>query len=625
MVILRPLVSGLVYPNSNYLFLISALFLGFVGCLRSIFLGKFLVQKSVNHLFHLIFLILFLLSWFHSQNIQDGIQFFLNVATALLIYFLVVHVFEDERDLLKLIGTLLVTGGIVSFYGLYQSFFGLAETRQYVMERIPLDQLSQSFRIRLASPRIFSTLIYPNALAGYLLTLLPLSLSAFGIRNRRFKWVVMISIAFFGAVIFLLFEKPLWIWVTGVGAFVYPLLYFFIFFLSFSKGGLVVFFFVRLAAYLILFFRLNLKPPFRKRFFWSVFILETLIIFFFLIKGENFTLGVFKSSSARYEYWKAAFKMVHDFPLWGSGPGTFGSVYAHYKLPGAEETRMAHNNFLQVTSELGLLGGIVFLLIWCFPMVTYFCRTVKREKVSWIGLGAFLGILGFSIHSLIDFDLYEPSIALNAWTLLAILHQCNLSKKSGYTFQISTSLGKMISILLSQAMVILLLLVVRNFYVADGLFQQAQKVSLEKDWALTLDFLNESIEKNPLNAQAYFLKGSILQIEKNEAKAIQYYGEACQKDPFNPAYPYRLALLFKQSKEKSSKEIIQEAEFYFKKAIENYPTHPQLHFALAQFYESIGRAQQALLEYRKVREFGGDALEVRKRMRKLKKEVGCCR
>ena len=55
--------------------------------------------------------------------------------------------------------------------------------------------------------------------------------------------------------------------------------------------------------------------------------------------------------------WSAAASMIRDHPLFGTGLGTFGTVFPSYRREGMNETRYAHCSWLQLPAELGL--GIV--------------------------------------------------------------------------------------------------------------------------------------------------------------------------------------------------------------------------------------------------------------------------
>src|SRR5205814_6065902 len=65
----------------------------------------------------------------------------------------------------------------VLWMGLCQHFGGLEATQQMIYQQPNWEQLPPEYLMRIASKRIFSTFVYPNALAGAILLLLPPSLA----------------------------------------------------------------------------------------------------------------------------------------------------------------------------------------------------------------------------------------------------------------------------------------------------------------------------------------------------------------------------------------------------------------------------------------------------------------
>lgn len=619
LIFLRPFKSGLVYPSCNVLFFVGVLFLFFVWFLKSILLGQISFRRTPGDFLHLLFLAGVLFSWFYAVNWNEGIQFLLNVGTAILIYHLLIQTCRDEKDWLKVIGVILVSASLVSLFGLYQRFFGLEETRAWVQSHFSLENFPDSFKARLSSSRIFSTFIYPNALAGYLLMILPLGFVVWAIRQTRFHAGVVLSSGVSGALLFWICEKTAWMGLAFLVSIFYPILYLLAFFFTLSKGGFLTFFLVRIAAYVLVF---NMAPSrFRKAVFWGGFLLESGIAFCILFHSDMLGLKSGLSLNVRLDYWKATLGMIQDFPLRGVGPGCFGSIYGHYKYPGAEETRMAHHSFLQICAETGVVSGLIFFLIWFLPLISGLRKILKRgqdrSSLNILQIGAWLGLFGFFIHNMMDFDLYEPAITLNAWILLALLNE-GPSPGRSWTIPLKSSLAKISAILLGQAVVIALILWVRIPYQADGFLEGAIKAHAKKNWVLASAMIDRSLALNPRNGYAHSLKASIAQSMGHWDEALFYCAQACQRDPFNPSFRFQQAWAYESLARVRHENYGFQIEASLKKAIENYPTQPQFHKKIAQFYESIGRKKDALIEYGKTREFGFDPPALRRIMRRLK-------
>jgi O-antigen ligase len=86
-----------------------------------------------------------------------------------------------------------------------------------------------------------------------------------------------------------------------------------------------------------------------------------------------------EGGSGRTDIWKVGWRMVEDKPLLGVGSGNFNVSSIHYLLvsPGAIERdefiidtpKVAHNSYLQVLAELGVVGLTLFLSIIGFSIV----------------------------------------------------------------------------------------------------------------------------------------------------------------------------------------------------------------------------------------------------------------
>jgi len=100
-------------------------------------------------------------------------------------------------------------------------------------------------------------------------------------------------------------------------------------------------------------------------------------------------------------YWR-------DFPLTGSGLGTFGVTFPLYK--GADillTYQRAHNDYLQFAAETGgiglvLIGGFVSLSLGAALL------TLRRRRLSWAlgaAFGLFMSTVALLIHSTVEFNL----------------------------------------------------------------------------------------------------------------------------------------------------------------------------------------------------------------------------
>lgn len=121
--------------------------------------------------------------------------------------------------------------------------------------------------------------------------------------------------------------------------------------------------------------------------------------------------------------WGDALTMFGAHPILGVGLGAFETVYPMYgRGDGSFVIEFAHNDYLQVLSDSGVVGGA--LALWFVIMVfRSFAGAVKSRDplVSAFALGGGAGIFAILVHSLFDFNLQIPSNALLFLVLSAVV------------------------------------------------------------------------------------------------------------------------------------------------------------------------------------------------------------
>jgi hypothetical protein len=334
--------------------------------------------------------------------------------------------------------------------GVDQHFGGLERYRIFFQRQLELYPPTQPVRPdllkRVASDRIYSTLFYPNVLAGALLLLLPAMIAAVREMSLRVStahkaiqlavigliaagaswlylsdskvglaWLLLMSLA-------MLVSPPRWVLEALVGAAGLACLYW-----SGSKGGWLV----MLLLGLIVLLRLPIMRMIKVGLL-SLVLLAGLAGFFW--KYSAFFKKGATSVSARFDYWQAALQTTRENPILGTGPGTFSIPYAKIKRPESEMARLVHNDYLEQASDSGLPGFafytvfIVGSLVWSFPRSKpeegpkAESRKQKAEMGSrWEPFAIWLGLLGWSLQSLFEFGLYIPALAWPAFALLGWL------------------------------------------------------------------------------------------------------------------------------------------------------------------------------------------------------------
>jgi hypothetical protein len=124
-----------------------------------------------------------------------------------------------------------------------------------------------------------------------------------------------------------------------------------------------------------------------------------------------------RPSALRAGNWSAAVRMILDHPLAGTGPGSFGTVYTRYRRPGMNETRYAHNSYLQAAAGWGAWVALPLgLLLGCVATAARRAWLERdAERLPALAAGS-----GFLLHNLVDFTAYLPGVAIPAALIIGL-------------------------------------------------------------------------------------------------------------------------------------------------------------------------------------------------------------
>jgi tetratricopeptide (TPR) repeat protein len=156
------------------------------------------------------------------------------------------------------------------------------------------------------------------------------------------------------------------------------------------------------------------------------------------------------SLEKRGQLWLRTLPLVQDFPLWGTGLGTFPYVEPLQRTT-AEDVNIIYqhteNEYLEALFEGGLVRLGLSVLAIGF-VLQHGLRAVRRwqgQPTGALALGALFGFTAIVIHSLVDFGLHVPAIALVAAVLCANLSalggepsppEAGAAPSTAYTFRL---------------------------------------------------------------------------------------------------------------------------------------------------------------------------------------------
>jgi len=319
---------------------------------------------------------------------------------------------REHGTLNHLVFVIMLVGIAESLYGIFESFSGDGHILHIKKSDIPF----------FNSVFVTGTFINRNYFAGYLLMVIPLSVGyLFSLemfqKDRFDGWRQFLS-NLDGEAILIAF---------GIIVMILGL------FLSGSRTGIVS---LLLSFSLIIFFFRDSKRQ-RSVSKTSVFIFGLALLWVGSIGADTVVSSFFTVTEdlvSRRGIWANTFDIFKDLPIIGSGLGTFAHIFPMYRsfhIRGL--VTHAENDFLQLASEVGLLGiGLlmaIFLLLF-FKAVSGIRSLSPRNSNRYLAVGGMVGILALMFHSTFERNLQVPSNAFLYTFLWAIVLRTTTRERS---------------------------------------------------------------------------------------------------------------------------------------------------------------------------------------------------
>jgi putative inorganic carbon (HCO3(-)) transporter len=356
-IFILPFISSLAFPYLNTVYSVTlAIFLG-----AYVFYEKpsFPKTKIIIHPIILFFLVFFVSGLF-SQNKLNSLSEVNNYIAGVLLFFVAASLSERGKTLVM--ETIILSGLVISFLAIYQYFFGF----KHVLDYLSNNGFSSPFVLDwLQRKRAFLPFVTPNALGGYLALVLPLVLV-----NKT--WFIL------------------------------PI--FFALLLTKSLGALFALF----CASVIYFFLQDKLKKINILFLAGLLVLIAVIFILRSVTPNQHTLPVF-SSIMRLNYWQGTWEIIKAYPFLGVGPGNFNLMMSRY----------AHNSYLQIWAEMGILGLISF--IWIIAGIFKVCFRSLKNSFHKVRITVLLTASAvFLIHNFFDFTFFLPETVYIWWIILGL-------------------------------------------------------------------------------------------------------------------------------------------------------------------------------------------------------------
>jgi hypothetical protein len=321
--------------------------------------------------------------------------------------------------------------------------------------------------------------------------------------------------------------------------------------------------------------------------------------------------------------------MAKDKPWLGVGWGAFEKAYPRYMILGGYPVKLAHNNYLQVWAETGIVGLNAFVGMWLVFLYTFWKKARPGAAGPMRGIACGLGaaIIGFLVNSTVEFGLYLPPIMYYVYAMLGLLVAIPVSggEDDKFTLRLSTTRALMLLI----AAGILCFFIFKSFMGLRIMMKVEDErnsafptaFAMEKGFQVdparqqqvlraSIPMLKESISYFPLDAEAHHMLGDtyvrLSDIEKGPhliGDGIRHIERAGDLSPISPEIFQSLATAYwKNGNATANPEMFQKALDAELRASENFPVKPAYHDKLRQIYAALGMDEEAREEKKKFRE-----------------------
>lgn len=263
-------------------------------------------------------------------------------------------------------------------------------------------------------------------------------------------------------------------------------------------------------------------------------------------------------SDLRFQIWQDSSNIFRDFPLTGSGFGSFADIYPKYRtISGSGIADHAHSDYVELISTGGTAGfllGALFVYNVIFKSYRIFMKRREQYSIN-LYIAGISGITALLLHSFTDFNLQTGANGLYFFFLAGLaVSAANTRLRKGLSDTYLEERKVPINKLTAMIFVLLFLCFIVNAGNLAGKIYFSSVENIKLGEAGSKDDILQARKKayiaaslDPLNGRYHYAVANIDKMLSNDADALGRYKKAVELRPLNGEYLQRLGLIMSEA------------------------------------------------------------------------------
>ncbi|MDD2497955.1 MAG: O-antigen ligase family protein [Desulfitobacteriaceae bacterium] len=239
----------------------------------------------------------------------------------------------------------------------------------------------------------------------------------------------------------------------------------------------------------------------------------------------------------RFHFWQDAMKIVKDHPVFGFGGGAFEETFRYYQSYFYSSTQV-HNHYIQMWTEVGTVGILIFIGLWAFYKLTVWRLwwKGKDKENNLLVWSMFAAAISLGLHAFLDFDLSLSSIMIVLFAMFGLTRGIERYTNREYKMLDGTTFDGVKWFYYGGAIVISFGVIIYMFMLSSAFTEArtASQIYREGNFPKARVHFEKAVSRDRLNAEYLAsLAGTYMKLGEKD-KALETIEKAQAVAPYNP-------------------------------------------------------------------------------------------